>query len=242
MAGFIWAWHGRALARTRRIPFAGITIPGGARFHPVVVAQAVATLAEMSPTGCHGIAFGSGEALNEVPLGASWEAKSERQERLRSAYDVVRRLLAGETVTKSGPINATEAKVWVLPARPPRLFGAAITAETATWMAGWVDGLLTVGVDPTEIGKVIDAFRLAGGAAKPVHLKVDLCIGSSNAVALRAHREWRTSALPPAALADLGRRAEFEEVTRNVSREAVSRKVIVSASPSAIRGAPSRPH
>ncbi len=48
-AGFVWSWMGALGAQTSRVRFGtGVTAPGF-RYHPAVLAQASATLAEMFP-------------------------------------------------------------------------------------------------------------------------------------------------------------------------------------------------
>src|SRR5918994_7143174 len=61
-SGFAWSWLGAALASTR-LSFGTVCAPGQ-RYHPVVIAQAAATLAYMYP-GRFWLALGSGEWLNE---------------------------------------------------------------------------------------------------------------------------------------------------------------------------------
>ncbi|HEX2276298.1 MAG TPA: hypothetical protein VHN13_04120, partial [Candidatus Tectomicrobia bacterium] len=51
---------------------------------------------------------------------------------------------------------------------PPNIFGAAVTAETARWVGGWADGLLTVGGAPEAVRQRLDAFGEGGGAGKNV--------------------------------------------------------------------------
>ena len=46
-SGFAWSWLGAALARTT-LPFGVVNAPGQ-RYHPAIVAQAIATLAAMFP-------------------------------------------------------------------------------------------------------------------------------------------------------------------------------------------------
>lgn len=46
-SGFAWSWLGAAMASTA-MPFGVVNAPGQ-RYHPAIIAQAVATLAEMFP-------------------------------------------------------------------------------------------------------------------------------------------------------------------------------------------------
>ena len=61
----------------------------GQRYHPAIVAQAIATLEEMFP-GRFWAALGSGEAINEHITGDPWPAKAERDARLVESVDVIR--------------------------------------------------------------------------------------------------------------------------------------------------------
>ncbi|MBA4064282.1 MAG: LLM class F420-dependent oxidoreductase [Isosphaera sp.] len=164
-SGFAPAWLGAALQATA-LPFGSVCCPTG-RYHPAVVAQAAATLAEMFP-GRYWLAVGTGQYLNESVTGDRWPDKAERRETLREAADVIRALWAGETVTRRGRVTVEGAKLYSRPAAAPRLFGAAVSAETAEWVGAWADGLITVGHEPDGLREVIDAFRRGGGAGKPV--------------------------------------------------------------------------
>jgi alkanesulfonate monooxygenase SsuD/methylene tetrahydromethanopterin reductase-like flavin-dependent oxidoreductase (luciferase family) len=61
-SGYAFAWLGAAMHQTG-LPFGSVCAPGQ-RYHPAIVAQAIATLSEMFE-GRFWIALGSGEALNE---------------------------------------------------------------------------------------------------------------------------------------------------------------------------------
>ena len=96
----------RRAAGDRRLPFGVVTAPGQ-RYHPAVIAQAIATLAEMFP-GRFWAALGSGEALNEHVTGDRWPRKADRDERLLECVEVIRALLRGEEVTTTGSYGSTE--------------------------------------------------------------------------------------------------------------------------------------
>src|ERR671917_335611 len=84
-SGFAWSWLGAALQATR-LPFGVVTVPGGWRYSPAIVAQA-----EMFP-GRFWIAPGGGEWLNEHGRGGKWPPKEVRNRRLREGVDVIRAL------------------------------------------------------------------------------------------------------------------------------------------------------
>src|SRR5687767_751298 len=105
-SGFAWSWLGAALASTS-FSIGVVTAPGQ-RYHPAVIAQAMATLAEMFP-GRFWAALGSGEAMNEHVTGDPWPSKDERNARLDESQQVMRRLLAGDEVTHEGLVRVHRA-------------------------------------------------------------------------------------------------------------------------------------
>ena len=163
-SGFAWSWLGAALAITNRMSFGVITVPGGWRYHPVVLAQAIATLGQMFPGRLPWVALGSGQALNEHVVTEHWPEKPERHMRLGEGAAIITSLLQGETVNHDAALTARDAKIWSRPDAPTRLVGAATSEATAYWLGGWAQGLLTVGTDPARLGAIIKAFRSGGGA------------------------------------------------------------------------------
>src|SRR3954471_13259911 len=147
-SGFAWSWLGAALATTS-LPFGAVNAPGQ-RYHPAIVAQAVATLAAMFP-GRFWVALGSGENSNEHITGDRWPRKEVRDARLRECVDVIRALLAGEEVTHDGLVTVDRAKLWTLPDEPPALIAPAVTPPTARAGAAWADGLVTVNQAPDRL-------------------------------------------------------------------------------------------
>jgi CRISPR-associated Csx3 family protein len=177
-SGFSWAWLGAAMQATS-LPFGVICAPGQ-RYHPAIVAQAAATLAEMFPNRLW-VSLASGEALNERITGEHWPPKSERNARLKECVDIIRALWAGETVTHYGRVRVEEAKLYTRPEIPLRVIGAAVTAETAEWLGSWADGLYTISRPPEELKKVVEAFYRGGGEGKPMYLKVQISYARNDA-------------------------------------------------------------
>jgi coenzyme F420-dependent glucose-6-phosphate dehydrogenase len=233
-AGFAWSWLGAALQATRKLSFSLITVPGGWRYQPVVLAQAIATLAQMYERRLPWVALGSGQAISERAIGQGWPGKDERNARLLAGAQIIKRLLAGETVTRQGSVAALDARIWSRPRQIPRLVGAAVTEETAAWIGGWADGLLTAGHDPEKLAKVIAAFRGGGGVGKPIYLKVGLSWAAAPAEALhQAHEQWRFNALGSDVSWELARPQDFEQATRFVRPEDMHESVFVSHEPAA---------
>lgn len=227
-SGFAWSWLGAALQATS-LSFGVVTVPGGWRYNPAIIAQAAATLAEMYP-GRFWIAPGSGEQLNEGIVGERWPVKADRNARLREGCDIIRALWAGETVTHRGLLVVEEAKLYDRPATPPKIVGAALSKETAEWMGSWADGLITV-VGPREsMRETIDAFRRGGGEGKPIYLQAQLSFARTDEEALRgAWEQWRTVKLPSPVLGELRTPAQFDAVGEGVRPDEVKEKMRVSA-------------
>jgi probable non-F420 flavinoid oxidoreductase len=227
-SGFAWSWLGAALEATD-LSFGTVCAPGQ-RYHPVVVAQAGATLSEMYPERFW-LAVGSGEALNESVTGEPWIAKPQRRQRLRECVDVMRALWAGEVVTHEGLVQVRNAKIYSRPEKPPAIIGACLTPETAEWMGAWADGILTVSQDREKMKCIVDAFRAGGGRGKPMFLQVVLSFAQSQDEAKRAAwEEWRQAALQQELLADLDSPAAFDRACAGLRPDDVAASIRVSAS------------
>lgn len=226
-SGFTWSWLGAALQATT-LSFGTVCAPGQ-RYHPAIVAQAAATLAEMYP-GRFWLALGSGEALNEAITGAPWPTKPARQARLKECADVMRALWAGESVSQRGHVYVQDAQLYSRPAEPPLLVGAALTPGTARFVGGWADALITVTGERDDMRAVIDAFREGGGADKPLFLQVPLAYAPTDEQARQAaHEQWRHAVLSPAELAELRTPDAFDAATSEVTEADVVRQLRVSA-------------
>lgn len=229
-SGFAWSWLGAALQATK-LDFGTVNAPGE-RYHPAIIAQATATLAEMYP-GRFWLALGTGEALNEHITGAAWPDKAARRQRLRESVDVMRALLGGETVTHRGAISVHEAKLYSLPRRLPRLFGAAVSADTARWVGSWADGLITVARPEKELRELVRNFREGGGDGKPMFLQCALSFEPTEEEALsEAHRNWRTNTFSSSEFnTDTWCPTMFDAAAKFVRREDMYDSVRISADP-----------
>jgi probable non-F420 flavinoid oxidoreductase len=226
-SGFAWSWLGAAMEATS-LPFGVVTAPGQ-RYHPVITAQAIATLGELFP-GRFWTALGSGEAMNEHVTGDPWPRKAERDARLLECVEVIRALLRGEEVTHDALVKVDRARIWSLPAEAPPLYGAAVSEETARTVGHWADGLITVRRPVEELRPVIDAFRVGGGEGKPVAVQVHVSWAEDDATALAiAHDQWRSGVLGPELAWDLELPAQFDAATEHVRPDDVERSVLVSS-------------
>ena len=225
-SGFAWSWLGAALQATS-LSFGTVNAPGW-RYHPAIIAQAAATLAEMFPRRFW-LAVGSGEAVNEGITGESWPPRPERNARLAESVEVMRALWRGETVTHYGRVRVEEATLYTRPAAAPLLLGAALSEETAEFVGGWADGLMTVGGEREGIEKMMDAFRRGGGEGKLVFIQHALSWARTDDEARRAaHDQWRFSALGGEVLPLLRTPKQFNAAAQFVTPDDVAQGVRVS--------------
>lgn len=226
-SGFAWSWLGAAMEATS-LPFGIISAPGY-RYHPAVIAQGAATLAQMNP-GRLWLALGSGEAINESITGLPWPEKQERNARLLECVQIIRALFAGETVTHHGRVTVAEAKLYTRPEEPVMLVGAAVTEATAEWVGSWADALITVHAQPEQLGKVIEAFRQGGGLGKRIILQAALSWAPTEEEAeAEALHQWASNAAGGEVNWDLRRPQDFDAVGRFVKGADIRQSVLVSA-------------
>jgi coenzyme F420-dependent glucose-6-phosphate dehydrogenase len=225
--GFAWSWLGAAMARTG-ISYGVVNAPGQ-RYHPAIIAQAGATLAEMFP-GRFWLALGSGQAINERITGTVWPGKKQRNERLRQSADIIRALWNGETVNHKGLAVVEDARLYTLPPVKPLLVGAALTEETAHWLGGWADALITISYPVEKLRRIIEAFYEGGGEGKPVKLKLQLSYASTEEEALKgAFRQWKTNIFRSDVLSELRTPEQFEGAAEFIEPEDMQEHVRISS-------------
>ncbi len=228
-SGFAWSWLGAAMQATA-LPF-GVVCAPGQRYHPAIIAQAAATLAEMFPDRFW-VALGSGQAMNEAITGTAWPIKAQRNARLKECVDVMRALWAGETVTHHGLVQVAETTLYTRPTTAPRIVGAAITPKTAEWVGGWADGLITTSRPHDQLRQVVEAFWRGGGEGKPMYLKAQLSYAKDDETALQgAYDQWRTNIFDSPVLSDLKHPAQFDAAAALVRPEDMAQHVRIAADP-----------
>lgn len=225
-SGFSFSWLGASMQATA-LPH-GVVCSPGQRYHPAIVAQAAATLAEMFPERFW-ISVGSGEALNERINGEKWPAKDERNARLKESVEIMRKLFNGETVSHRGLITIEEAKLYTRPAKTPLIIGAAVTKQTAEWVGEWADGFITISKPLPELKEMVTAFRKKGGR-KPMYLKVQLSYAKTDDDALMgAYDQWRTNIFSGSVLGDLWKVEHFDALGEMVQKNEMKDKLLISS-------------
>src|SRR5829696_6754209 len=106
------------------------------RYHPAIIAQAFASIDTLYP-GRIGLGLGSGEAMNESPLGFDWPRSPARLTRTEEAIHIIRQLW-DQGKANQGFVNFNgeyflirNAKLYTLPASRIPIYMAA-TGQQAT--------------------------------------------------------------------------------------------------------------
>jgi coenzyme F420-dependent glucose-6-phosphate dehydrogenase len=235
-SGHAWIWLGAAAQATESLPVGTGVTPTAARYHPALIAQGWATLERMYP-GRAFLGIGSGEALNEVPLGADWPSPGEQVERLEEALELIDRLWKGERVDHRGKHFSTR-KAYLhsnVEGRRPPIYVSAFGPKAAAVAGRWGDGLWTLG-DPERVPGLIDAYRGAaddaGREAGEILLHAGFSWASDEDAAFEGARVWKSAQVDEYYTEDWHEPTEmYEHAEANVSDEDLRESFIVSADP-----------
>lgn len=236
-SGHAWVWLGAVGEATERAAIGTAVTPPGPRHHPVLIAQAWATLETMFP-GRPFLGIGSGESLNESPLGAPWPSVRGQQERMVEALEIINRLLAGERLSYEGRhFQTDEAILHTRPRRRPPIYVSAFGPKGAGIAAQHADGLWAL-ADPDAAPDVIDAYRGAceeqGKEPGEIILQVQFSWAEDDEAALEGARVWK-GAQPSEFYTDdwHSPRRMYEHGERTVSDEEFKQALIISSDPEA---------
>jgi coenzyme F420-dependent glucose-6-phosphate dehydrogenase len=118
-------WLGAAAVATTHVTLGTSVLTPSFRYNPAVVAQAFATLSCLAE-GRIILGVGTGESMNEVPVGIDWPEQSERFARLREAVTLIKQLWDEEFVNFVGEYFRThDATVYDRPKVPVPIYIAA---------------------------------------------------------------------------------------------------------------------
>jgi coenzyme F420-dependent glucose-6-phosphate dehydrogenase len=137
----------------------GVTAPIY-RYHPAIIAQAFASLDVLYPDRI-GLGLGSGEAMNEAPLGFDWPRARARLTRTKEAIQIIRELWEGKS---EGFLNFNgeyflirNAKLYTPPAKRIPIYMAATGQQATKVAAKYSDGLISY-LGPDEADNVLRVF------------------------------------------------------------------------------------
>ena len=237
-APYSFAWLGALGQRTSRAIIGTSVVTPTFRYHPAIVAQAVATLAALSP-GRVMLGIGTGEAVNEVPAtGIAWPGFKERFARLRESIELMKRLWSEERVSFEGTYYRTDkATLYDRPAEPVPLYVAA-SGPTAARLAGSVgDGFICTSGKPPELysetllPNVETGLREAGRATASIERMIEMKVSfdSDGERAMHDTRHWAALALSPEDKTGVNDPVEIERLAAALPIERVASRWIVSS-------------
>lgn len=219
---FAWSTLGAIAARTRSVRLGtGVTCPL-IRIHPTIVAQAAATVSELS-NGRFFLGVGTGEALNEHITGDRWPPIDVRQEMLAEAIGIIRDLWTGETVDHHGAHYTVEnAKLFSASPHPIDIVWAAGGTASAARAAQHADGMWAT----SPSSDTVQAYRDAGGDGDVIG-QLTICWGPADDAARTAFEIWPNAAVQGQLSQDLPTWTHFEQAARMVTSDDVARAVVV---------------
>ena len=167
---FTWVWLAAAAERTKNMEFITGVTAAVYRYNPAIIAQAFASL-DVLYTGRIGLGVGTGEAMNEVPVGFDWPSADIRLARTTEAIQIIRKLWEGSKKEKENDNGFIEfngqyfkiknAKLYTPPSsKKIPLYMAASGEEAIQTAAKYTDGLITT-AKPDKSKETFDIFNKA---------------------------------------------------------------------------------
>jgi len=238
-APFAMSWLGALGARTERILMGTSVLTPTFRYHPAIVAQSFATLGCLFP-GRVALGMGTGESMNEVPLGIEWPDGKERFARFREAVKLIRLLWREERVSFEGEYYRTDkATIYDRPDQPVPIWIAA-SGPAATRFAGRQgDGYITTsGKDPklytdTLIPAVEEGAAAAKRSTKDIDMMIEVKVSFDHDrdEAMRATHFWGALGLSAEQKSGVEDPVEMQRLADELSVEQTAKRFIVSTDP-----------
>ena len=239
-APFSFAWLGALGERTSRAIIGTSVVTPTFRYHPSVVAQAMATLGVLYP-GRVMLGVGTGESLNDVPAtGIEWPPFKERFGRLREAVQLMQRLWREERVSFEGEFYRTErATIYDRPETAVPIYVAASGPSAARLAGRLANGFICTSGKPRELYTetllpavaegLEKAQRSASGMEYMIEMKVSF--DPDRERALQDTRHWAALALSPEEKMGTEDPVEMEKLADALPVERAASRWIVSSDP-----------
>lgn len=249
---FTWVWLSAAAERTKKMKFLTGVTAAVYRYNPAIISQAFASLDVLYP-GRIGLGIGSGEAMNEIPVGFKWTTPNIRLARTIEAIQIIKNLWRRKDteppdngysdvdnegfVTFQGKyFKIKNAKLYTPPHTNIPLYFAAVGEEAVRTAALYTDGLITVSKPDkckqlfeifdktaTENGKKLSKMEKIGKPKISYNKDYDKAFESS--------KFWRASSLKDAFDLNISDPRQLEEKAKDeVSDEKLKESTIIITS------------
>jgi coenzyme F420-dependent glucose-6-phosphate dehydrogenase len=232
-------WLGALGATTSSVIIGTSVLTPTFRYHPAVIAQAFATLGCLFP-GRVVLGIGSGESMNEAPLGIEWPEPKERFGRLKEAIELISSLWAEDRVDFAGDYYTTHrATIYDRPSVPVPLYVAG-SGPAASRLAGRrADGFITTSGKAPELYSETLLPAVREGAAKAgrevsdldMLIEVKVSFDPDLERAMRDTRFWGALALSPAEKTGVEDPVEMQRLADALPLERAASRFIVSSDP-----------
>ncbi len=231
-------WLGAAAQATERVTLGTSVLTPTFRYNPAVVAQAFATLGCLAP-GRVILGVGTGESLNEIPVGVDWPEQGERFARLRESVTLIQQLFREDFVTFQGEYYRTHnATIYDRPDEPVPIYIAA-SGPAAARLAGRIgDGLVCTSGKGEELytGTLLPA--VSEGAAKAERdpstlgrmIEMKVSFDTDRARAMEDTKVWSALALTGEQKRGVEDPREMERLAKGVE-DIAYRRWLVSSDP-----------
>lgn len=241
-APFAMSWLAAAGARTERVVLGTSVMTPTFRYNPAVVAQAFGTLGALNP-GRVVLGIGTGEALNEVAVGAAgspWPEFKERFARLRESVTLMRRLWTEERVSFEGEYYRThDATVYDRPDEPVPVYIAAGGPLVARYAGRAGDGFICTSGKGRELYEDQLLPAVDEGLAKSDRtrddidrmIEIKLSYDRDAATALHNVRFWAPLSLSAEQKHGVEDPVEMERLADELTDEQVAKRWIVTNDP-----------
>jgi G6PDH family F420-dependent oxidoreductase len=159
----VWPWLGAALAKTTRIKIGpAVNVPIGGRYHPLLVAQAAATLDRMFP-GRFLMGVGTGQSMSEKRFLGAWPGWKERSERLSEAVRLMKKAwTSAEYFDWEGRYFPTDnVFLYTKPAGRIELYFSARGVKMSKIAGSLGDHLMTTVSEPAKVRPILEEFSRA---------------------------------------------------------------------------------
>lgn len=194
-----WVWMSAAMEQIK-IPFGTAVTAPVLRYHPAITAQAFATMEKLFGHRVI-LGVGTGEAMNETPLGFDWPKYPERRDRLIEAIEIIRALWKGGFVDYAGKYYQLKAANLYMTAQVPIIM-SALGPRMSRIVGRYGDGLVTSAKTPEYIKDVIfpnarEGARETGRSFEDIlkTVEIDMAYDEDYDTAVKAVRKWRATIL-----------------------------------------------
>jgi len=216
-----WVWMGAAMQQVK-LPFGTAVTAPLFRYHPAITAQAFATMEQLFGKRVM-LGIGTGEAMNEVPLGFAWPKYAERRDRLIESVKMMKALWRGGFVDFDGEYYKLKAANLYMKADVPIIM-SAMGPKMSKVVGEYGDGIITSAKTPQYINEVIFP-NVAEGAKKSGRtledllkvVEIDMAYDQDYDTAVQALRKWAATLINEMFTTDISDPREIEERGKSIT-------------------------